>query len=203
MPRKCPPGVICLENMTLVVIGILVSIILYVIVHFMYKRSQAASQSGSQTSTVNKTHNMYAQPTYSFSNIPNDLLFNPYTPPRKTNPFFPTGPVQGGVPINQNPSGFQSSYTSIGILTRVGGPTLILPLMGRPLHKNGDKWQYYTFSENNSFVKLPVNVNGKNCAGDYGCKEIYNGDTVYVQGYNDIFKVTVYENSSPQYIPYL
>ena len=30
-----------------------------------------------------------------------------------------------------------------------------------------------------------------------------NGDTVLVEGYNDIFRVTVYDNNVMQYIPYL
>ena len=32
---------------------------------------------------------------------------------------------------------------------------------------------------------------------------INNGDMVYVEGYNDTFKVTVYENSRFNYIPYI
>jgi hypothetical protein len=30
---------------------------------------------------------------------------------------------------------------------------------------------------------------------------VYNGDTVYVEGYNDAFKVTAYDNSVMQYLP--
>ena len=52
-------------------------------------------------------------------------------------------------------------------------------------------------------TKLPISVNGKSCTGEYGCDDINNGDTVYVEGYNDTFKVTVYENNLFQYIPNL
>ena len=38
---------------------------------------------------------------------------------------------------------------------------------------------------------------------DGGCDDLFNSDTVYVEGYKDAFKVTVYENASPRYIPYL
>ena len=31
--------------------------------------------------------------------------------------------------------------------------------------------------------------------------EIYIGDVVYVEGYNDTFEYTIYENGSFQYIP--
>jgi len=38
---------------------------------------------------------------------------------------------------------------------------------------------------------------------EYGCDELFNGDKVYVEGYKDVFVVSIYENSSPRYIPYL
>ena len=43
---------------------------------------------------------------------------------------------------------------------------------------------------------------------EFGCfgtlsKHKENGDNVYVEGYNDTFNVTMYENNSFQYIPYL
>jgi hypothetical protein len=80
---------------------------------------------------------------------------------------------------------------------------LILPLMGRKL-SGRDKMQYYTTSNTgNMNVKLPVSKNGKSCTGEYGCDEIYNGDTVYVEGYAEVFKATIYENTRLSYIPYL
>jgi len=72
--------------------------------------------------------------------------------------------------------------------------------MGRPLFTNRDKWQYYTLSEPNN-IKLPVVKNGKSCTNEYGCDNLYNGDTIYVEGYNDAFKVTVYDNDTIRYIP--
>ena len=80
---------------------------------------------------------------------------------------------------------------------------MILPLMGRSLITNRDKWQFYTMSDTNNSVKLPVSNRGKSCTNEYGCDNIYNGDTVYVEGYNDAFKATVYENNNIRYIPYL
>jgi hypothetical protein len=38
---------------------------------------------------------------------------------------------------------------------------------------------------------------------EYGVDEIYGGDVIYVQGYNDIFLATIYENRGISYIPYL
>ena len=36
---------------------------------------------------------------------------------------------------------------------------------------------------------------------EYGCDKIYDGDTVYVQGYNGIFRATIYDNDVLRYIP--
>ena len=98
----------------------------------------------------------------------------------------------------------QRDYSQIGILTRTQakGDDLILPLMGRRIRSQ--KMQYYTLSNTgNVNTKLPISRNGKSCTGEYGCDEISNGDTLYVEGYSDTFKATVYENSQYNYMPNL
>ena len=91
----------------------------------------------------------------------------------------------------------------MGILTRLNGEETILPIMGRPLFSNRSKWQYYTMSDKSNSIKLPMSHNGRSCTNEYGCNELMSGDTVYVEGYKDAFKATIYENSQPRYIPYL
>jgi hypothetical protein len=110
------------------------------------------------------------------------------------------------VPVNVSTSSYKTAYQQVGILTKNGreNPT-ILPLMGRNLFNGRDKWQYYTVSNTpgagiNS--RLPISVNGKSCTGEYGCDSVSNGDTVYVEGYNDTFRATIYENAQLNYIPY-
>ena len=80
---------------------------------------------------------------------------------------------------------------------------MILPLMGRPLFTNRDKWNFYTMSDKSNMIKLPITNKGRSCTSEYGCDNLYNGDTVYVEGYNDAFKVTVYDNQIMRYIPFL
>ena len=76
--------------------------------------------------------------------------------------------------------------------------------MGRRNMAGRDKWQYYTISNTGNLnTKLPISVNGKSCTSEYGCDIINNGDTVYVEGYKDTFRATVYETSTFQYIPQL
>jgi hypothetical protein len=85
-----------------------------------------------------------------------------------------------------------------------GSKDMILPLIRRHSMTRRDKRKYYTNSNTSSFnTKLPVSVNGKSCTSEYGCDSINNGDTIYVEGYNDTFRATIYETSSFQYIPQL
>lgn len=68
---------------------------------------------------------------------------------------------------------------------------------------NRNKWQYYTMSDKYHSIRLPISVGGKNASSEYGCDEVGNGDTVYVEGYNAPFRVTLYEKQHFNYIPYL
>ena len=111
---------------------------------------------------------------------------------------------QGGIPINIPTQSVDTNYRQVGILTRLNGNSdMILPLMGKPLFTNRDKWNYYTMTDKNNMIKLPITYKGRSCTNEYGCDKLYNGDTVYVEGYNDAFKITVYENDIMRYIPYL
>ena len=75
--------------------------------------------------------------------------------------------------------------------------------MGRPLFTNRDKWQYYTISNQHNNVKLPISFKGRSALNDYGVDQIFDGDTIYVEGYNEPFRVTVYENDTIKYLPFV
>ena len=98
-----------------------------------------------------------------------------------------------------------TNYRQVGILTPINGSkkNSILPLMGRPVFVNRNKWQYYTISDQHNNVKIPISRKGKSCTNEYGCDYIYNGDTVYAEGYNEVFKATVYDNDTMRYLPFL
>lgn len=216
MPRKCPPGVICIENVTMSILFVLCSIVAYLVyirAHPSASSRQDIVRTASQQETQMKSHyEVLMKPGHSYNNNPQDVLLNPYTPPMNSTHMQTSTPVShpyvppGRVPINVATSvGYmRTNYTQAGILTPAGGGNdKILALMGRQLQANRQKWQYYTISDSNNSVKLPVIKNGRSCTNEYGCDELSNGDTVFVEGYGQAFKVTVYENDSMQYIPYL
>jgi hypothetical protein len=72
--------------------------------------------------------------------------------------------------------------------------------MGRPLFINRDKWQYYTISNQHNNVKLPIIFKKKNGLNNHGVDQIYTEDIVYVEGYNQSFKATIYENDTIRYL---
>jgi hypothetical protein len=122
-----------------------------------------------------------------------------------------SGALGVGIPVNIRTSTANTPYRQIGILTknvRSGNGAmdpLILPLFGRNLLNGRDKWQYYTVANGGGVAfnaKLPISVNGRSCTGEYGCDSVSHGDTVYVEGYDDTFRATIYENATLNYIPY-
>jgi hypothetical protein len=148
-------------------------------------------------------------PSYPYNNLPaNDVLLNPYAAPLRDERYFVPQVVvapRNAVPINVSTTAVDTTYRQLGILTPLNGSSKdnILPLMGRPLFTRRSLWQYYTISNQHNNVKLPVSVKGKSGLNDNGVDEIYSDDTVYVEGYNEPFKVTKYENDTIKYLPFL
>jgi hypothetical protein len=206
--KKCPPGVICIENFT-----IFVFIILLVGAAYLFSRNQGYDN---QDPNFKQNINIYDNerrgsflPSYPYNNLPmNDVLLNPYAAPLRDERYFVPEVVvapRNAIPINISTTAVDTAYRQLGILTPLNGSSKdnILPLMGRPLFTRRSLWQYYTISNQHNNVKLPVSVKGKSGLNDNGVDEIYSDDTVYVEGYNEPFKVTKYENDTIKYLPFL
>lgn len=208
---KCPPGVICFENFTLTFIIISLIIVIYYVYANNRGDSKAIREAVPRQERDNNMTNdslftmsgLFPRPSYSFSNVQNDVLMNPYTPPLKDERVFMSNDIRGGIPININTRAVDTNYRQVGLLKRMSGPEMLLPLMGRPRYVGRDKWQYYTMSDQNNQIKLPVSFKSRSCTNEYGCDEISNGDSVYVDGLNATFQVTMYDNATTQYLPFV
>jgi len=212
--KKCPPGVICVENVTL----FLLFIILLVLGFFIYMNF-----SNNKNVTVNNTDHITVKnsepnsgwfggflPSWPYTNLPKDILLNPYAAPYRDERYFIpevkyVPPSSVPINISTNIGAVDTNYRQMGIITPLNGASKdnILPLMGRPLFTNRDKWQYYTISNQHNNVKLPISFKGRSALNDYGVDQIFNGDTIYVEGYNEPFRVTVYENDTIKYLPFV
>ena len=206
MAKKCAPGILCIENYTLLFFTLLIIVILY----FMYikytKNLNLHSASSASSASSNRNYNSYITPFLGngYSNKENDVLLNPYSAPMRDDRIYNNSNYNGPkLAINIPTQSINAEYRQIGILTRVNGPETILPLLGRPLFTNKDKWNFYTMNDKNGMIKLPLRFKNKSCTSSQGCDNVYSGDTVYVEGYSDIFRVTVYDNNTLEYIPSL
>lgn len=197
MVNRCPPGVICIES----VASILIVFIVGAIIFYFSRTSDTKSLIIQKYEQPNV--GLFSKPNYSFSNMPGDVLLNPYQAPLRDDRYFVDATMGDprGIPINVSTRAVDVEYRQVGILKRLDGKEMLLPLMGRPLFSNRDKWNFYTLNENN--VKLPVTFKQKSCTNEYGCDNIYNNDTVYVDGIDATFKATIYDNAVMKYLPFL
>lgn len=218
--KKCPPGVVCIENYSMFFIVICILVLVYLIYKTMLKQNIFINNSPSEKIVIKDTvreNNGLSNwlggwiPSWPYTNLPSDPLLNPYAPPLRDERYFVPGfpsraiPPAGLVPINvsTNIGAVDTQYRQVGILTATNSNGKIIPLMGRPLFTNRDKWQYYTSSDQNNSMRLPVSRNGKSCTNEYGCDKLYNGDSIYVEGLNEPYRITLYDNDTIKYLPYI
>lgn len=113
-------------------------------------------------------------------------FFDLYSPPLRENPY-----------ITRN-----HSFTQMGII-KDNNNNIFLPLFGRPLSTRRDQWQYYTLSNTGTLpgIKLSLtNSKGRDLMDDYGASELYDKDTVIVDGYDAPMIVSLYKQNTLSYI---
>lgn len=208
MAKKCPPGVLCIENFTLfTLLFVCIGIVYFMRVHMLAQYDvidRINNINGEQKQIIIKEPDKTK--TTIIDKTKGNMLLDPNVPPLKK----PVNYVDTrkydysdkGVPINIRTRGNRmNSYTQIGFLKGVVRTHLIYPLYGRPNDTSRGKWNYYTL--NDTGIKLPINKESRSCTGEYGCDELFDGDNVYVEGIDSVFVATIYENEANRYIPYL
>jgi len=214
--RKCPPGVVCVENVSMFFIAICLLLVVYLIYSNMNRNIQINNHPSEKIIVKNETRenqssglfSWFQQPSWPYNNIPNDTYLNPYSAPLRDERYLVPQMnyiPPGTVPINVATSAVETSYRQVGILTPLNSSQKdsILPLMGRVLFNRRDLWNYYTISNQHNNVKLPISVKGRSALNDNGVDKLYNGDTVYVEGAGEAYKVTVYDNDTIKYLPFI
>jgi hypothetical protein len=224
--KKCPPGVICIENISMGFIVLLTIFIIFFVYSILFKQNTSKYLSNERNDAQDNILNrgprnlpglglIQQLPNYPYTNlfsppVPGDVLLNPYTPPLRDERYLIpqlTRIPPGTIPINisTNVGAVDTSYRQVGILNPTNKPNKdnVLPLMGRPVFTNRDMWQYYTIGNQFNSVKLPIIVKGKSGLNEYGVDRLYNRDTVYIEGLNDVYKVTIYDNDTIKYLPFI
>ncbi len=220
--QQCPPGVWCMDTGVILMIVGLILLIAVGAYFLVFQGSSATSQTQKPVVVVIEKPVVQQAPVVQ-QQVPSqpqaDPRFNPLSPEQAYSPppdlrGFPTAPLSAGMgamPINQmtRPPSYPDQYQQLGVLTAPGGsdtsasPTrTILPLFGRKLSTNRDRWNYYTRTDGLNPVQVPVTFKKRNCDDDVGCDEIMSGDSVSVPILGQAYVANVYRYSTPRYIPF-
>ena len=153
MPKTCPNGFICIENMSIILV-----IIIFLLAFIVYLKFIANSDTNQKVVYVEEKKNfLQNMPSLQMNS---NILQNPFSPPLKVNRYFDNSSGDIRVPINVPTRGFREEFKQVGILTRDIGKETILPIMGRRLYTNNSKWQYYTMTDKSNSIRLPMSHNG-------------------------------------------
>jgi hypothetical protein len=104
----------------------------------------------------------------------------------------------GSVPVIAT-RGLPEAYQSMGIVTTPSGE--LLPLYGRRLASRSDRFNYYTRTDTNNPIPLPINHKRRDCQDDVGCEELFDGEQIEIIPTKQKGTVTIYRFNGPTYIP--
>jgi len=135
---------------------------------------------------------------------------NPLLPPERSYPYGNPSVQEihnrtPKLPINIPTRGESGTYSQVGILTAPdeNNPT-VLPLYGKPTYPGSSKWLYYTSTDKQPTVKIPLKNKDRDCSGDQGCDEIQVQDKINIPAYaNKEFDVNIYKMDTLRYIPHI
>ena len=82
-------------------------------------------------------------------------------------------------------------FIRIGVLYK-NESNVILPLYGRRTYARSITWNYYTVTNDDNKIEIELNINNRRCLKKIGCKEIENGDTIFIPEYSGMFSVKLY-----------
>lgn len=193
----CPPGVFCLTP------GILILFVAVVIGVFMYLYNPL------QMSPSLMYMQMPQQPPVNVNVMTSDGSDDRYArPPRPqrrwdNGPEFPVRgmlpPPDGGYILNTPTRGLPESYQSMGLLKTGDGQ--LLPLFGRRVASRSDRFNYYTRTDTNNPVPLPIHYKRRDCQDDVGCDELMSGEEIKIIPTGQTAQATLYRFDGPTYVP--
>jgi len=186
MVKKCPPGVLCMDWNLVTLLVLVVLVILGSVVTFGVLQVTGSRESPKiyMVTTPQQQQQQQQQQSAPMDAISRGLRRDPVA-----------------VAIATRPGG--DRYQQVGILTGAGGSSgsaapdrTILPLFGRELDSRRGKWNYFTRTDGNNPVQVPVRYRNRVCDDDMvGCEEVGNDDQVHVPSLGRSFAATVYRRN--------
>lgn len=107
--------------------------------------------------------------------------------------------ARGALPMTIATNGGPSPFQQVGILKKQDDnpehDEILLPLFGSKMQSNRDRWRYYTVGAGAG--TLPLRVGNRDCFDqNVGCQELYDSDTVTIDGLNGVYNVMMYTVNS-------
>lgn len=190
----CPPGILCITPTFILVIVIFVLLLLFAL--YYYKK-----EFQTQPIIINKKE-VSSQPLEVVVNNSNGDDRYRRAPKPLRNWLNPVEyPVEGSItnmPVIAT-RGLPESYQSMGVIQTSSGE--LLPLYGRRCASRSDRFNYYTRTDTNNPIPLPIQYKRRDCQDDVGCDELFDNETVEIIPTNQNGKVSIYRFNGPTYIP--
>ena len=213
-PNICPPGILCITPSLIILIAViligLIAFIYYVYNERRYTLHQQEPYYRPQQQQEQSQHQRQQQmPPISinverggddrYTRAPKPL--RNWVSPVDLDGVLPSLMPQfnsGTMPVIPT-RGLPEAYQSMGIVTTSSGE--LLPLYGRRLASRSDRFNYYTRTDTNNPIPLPIRYKRRDCQDDVGCDELSDGDNVEISPTKQSGNVTIYRFNGPTYIP--
>lgn len=193
---SCPPGVFCVSPGFLLLLGLLAAILIFFLKpfsHFMQPLQPISIQQPAATAPVQVS-------------VVNEGGDDRYTRAPRPLRFWNNGPeypVRGSLPglgvFNQPTQGLPEAYQSMGVLQTDNGQ--ILPLYGRRTAYSSNRYNYYTRTDTNNPVPLPIHYKRRDCQDSMGCDELFSGESIKILPTGGSATATIYQMDGPLYVP--
>lgn len=178
----CPPGIFCITPSFILLVVILLVFVLYIYTKSEYKQIP-------KVKTYKEESITQQQPIYINVSRGGDDRYTRAPEPTQ-NYYGLTNIATRGLPDN---------YQSMGVVKTSSGE--LLPLYGRRVASRSDRFNYYTRTDTNNPIPLPIKFKKHDCQDDNGCEELYDGENVEISPTQQQGTVSIYRFNGPTYIP--
>ena len=205
-PNICPPGILCITPSLIILIAVIL-IGLIAFIYYVYNERNYASSREPQRQMPQQMPQQIPPISINVERGGDDRYTRAPKPLRNwVSPVDLDGALpslmpqfnSGTMPVIPT-RGLPEAYQSMGIVTTSSGE--LLPLYGRRLASRSDRFNYYTRTDTNNPIPLPIRHKKRDCQDDVGCDELYDGDNVEISPTKQSGNVTIYRFNGPTYIP--
>jgi hypothetical protein len=198
-PNICPPGILCITPSLIILIAvILIGIAAFIFIAYN-ERKVLVHTPMHQTSQPPISINVERGGDDRYTRAPKPL--RNWMSPVDLDGALPTliPPFNSGTMPVIPTRGLPEAYQSMGVVTTSSGE--LLPLYGRRLASRSDRFNYYTRTDTNNPIPLPIRHKKRDCQDDIGCEELFDGDNIEIAPTKQHGNVTIYRFNGPTYIP--